>query len=94
MPIPEGSVVITPIQVYQKVEDTHHAVQQLIGKIDTFTGTQTDHEVRLRKLENDMPDNAESRLRKLEDRIAMYAGASAVLGVTAGWLANWAIYHH
>jgi hypothetical protein len=94
IPIPEGSVVITPIQVYQKVEDTHHAVQQLIGKIDGFVGTMGDHETRLRKLEEAMPDNAESRLRHLETRIAMYSGASGVLGAAAGYLASWVIYHH
>lgn len=94
MPIPEGSVVITPTEVYREVQATHQAVQQLLGKLDTFVGTQADHESRLRTLETAMPDNAETRLRHLEARIAMYSGASGVLGVAAGYLASWAIYHH
>lgn len=94
IPIPEGSVVITPIEVYREVQATHQAVQQMVGKLDTFVTTQLDHESRLRNLETAMPDNAEPRLRKLENRIAMYSGASAVLGTAAGYFANWAMYRH
>jgi predicted RNase H-like nuclease (RuvC/YqgF family) len=103
MSIPEGSVVITPIEVYREVQATHQAVQQLLGKLDTFVGTQSDHETRLRKVD-DLPRQVEElktdseehdkRIGHLETRMAMYAGASGVLGTAAGYLASWAIFGH
>lgn len=104
IPIPDGSVVITPTEVYKEVRDTHQAVQQMVGKVDTFISTQSDHEDRLRKVDG-LPDDFTElkktvnedhapRIGKLETRIAMYSGAAGVLGTAAGYLASWAIYHH
>jgi hypothetical protein len=93
-PIPEGSVIITPTQVYQEMQATHTAVQTVITKLDTFVGTQADHESRLRVVEAAIPDNLDKRLSKIEVRQAMYSAAAAVAGTGIGWAIEYALYHH
>lgn len=91
-PIPEGSVIITPTEVYKEVRDTHQAVQQLVGRVDTFLVTQTDHENRLRNVEAAIPENLDQRLSRIEVRQAMYTAASGFAGTALGWFASWAIF--
>ena len=105
---PSTAVVqLTLGQVYEKVQQTHDAVRTLTSHIEPLQTQVADHETRLRTVDG-LPDDFkelketvgknhdahETRLSKLENKIAMYAGASAVLGTAAGYLASWAIYHH
>lgn len=102
-PIPEGSVIITPTEVYREMQATHAAVQQVGTKVDLFVGTQLDHEARLRKvdglpedvadLKKTVVENHGPRLGKLEAKAAMYAGAAAVLGTAAGSLVTHLLSH-
>lgn len=70
-PIPEGSVVITPTEMYREVQATHSAVQDLAAKLDSVPGRVADHE---------------ARLRAVERAVWWAAGAAAVLGGAAGSL--------
>lgn len=49
--IPDGSVIITPNQVYDEVRATREAVGELTRKLDGIPGQVADHEKRLRALE-------------------------------------------
>ncbi|MEY9937278.1 hypothetical protein [Streptacidiphilus sp. MAP5-3] len=49
--IPDGSVVITPNEVYAEVRATREAVGELTRKLDQVPGRVDDHEHRLRALE-------------------------------------------
>lgn len=50
-PIPDGSVIITPTEVYVEVRATGDAVRELALKLDTIPAELVDHEARLRVLE-------------------------------------------
>lgn len=50
-PIPDGSVIITPTEVYREMLATHQTVQQMSGKLDTVLNSNGDHETRIRSLE-------------------------------------------
>jgi len=50
-PIPDGSVIITPTEVYVEVRATGDAVRELAHKLDTIPTELADHEVRIRGLE-------------------------------------------
>lgn len=49
--IPAGSVVITPVQMYDEMRKTHEAVERIEAKLDPVGATIADHENRLRVLE-------------------------------------------
>lgn len=55
MPIPDGSVVITPAQMYRQIGDLAEAVRDLKGAVDpALTDIRhdvTDHETRIRTIE-------------------------------------------
>jgi hypothetical protein len=50
-PIPDGSVIITPTEVYAEVRATGDAVRGLATKLDNIPAELADHEARLRILE-------------------------------------------
>lgn len=55
-PIPDGSVVITPTQMYAEVREIHEMVRAVSSKIDAMpvadhARTLDDHEARIRTLE-------------------------------------------
>jgi hypothetical protein len=50
-PIPDGSVIITPTEVYAEVRATREAVGSLARQLDKVPGQVDDHEKRLRTLE-------------------------------------------
>ncbi|MCF2531762.1 hypothetical protein [Yinghuangia soli] len=57
-PIPDGSVIITPTEVYRELRATHDAVRDVAAKLDGIaqdigdhTETIEDHETRIRALE-------------------------------------------
>lgn len=68
-PIPDGSVIITPTEMYAEMRATHTAVQQIASKLDGVPATLADHE---------------SRLRAVEKAVWRAAGAATVLGAAAG----------
>jgi hypothetical protein len=72
-PIPDGSVVITPTEVYAEVRATGDAVRQLAAKLDGVPQQLSDHEM---------------RLRALERLVWRAAGAGCVLGAGAGYAAS------
>lgn len=49
--IPDGSVVITPAEMYREIRATGDAVRDLAGKLDTVPAKLEDHETRLRTIE-------------------------------------------
>lgn len=92
-PIPDGSVIITPIEMYREQQATHQAVQQMSAKLDGVVDTYSrrldgldrgfsDHEDRLRQLQQQtgpMADH-ESRLTAVEKKVWAVAGVFATLG--------------
>ena len=60
--IPEGSVVITPTEMYREMLATHQAVRDVSGKLD---GALDAHSRRLDGLDKDVLDH-ENRLRHAE----------------------------
>lgn len=50
-PIPDGSVIITPTEVYAEVRATGDAVRELTTKLDNIPAELLDHEARIRVLE-------------------------------------------
>lgn len=60
--IPEGSVVITPIEMYREMQATHQAVRDVSGKLD---GALEAHTRRLDDHDKDFADH-EGRLRHVE----------------------------
>ncbi len=85
IPIPDGSVVITPTEVYREMQATHQAVQNVSTKLDTALDAT---ERRLTAL--DGPDGVvrdhEVRLRAVERKTWAAAGIASVLsaGVAVG----------
>jgi len=61
--IPEGSVVITPTEMYREMLATHQAVRDVSGKLD---GALDAHARRLDGIDKDVADH-EARLRPLSD---------------------------
>lgn len=74
--IPEGSVVITPTEMYREMLATHQAVRDVSMKLD---GALSDTARRLDGIDNDVADH-ETRIRGLERRIWMTVGAGTVVG--------------
>lgn len=60
--IPEGSVVITPIEMYREMQATHQAVRDVSGKLD---GALEAHTRRLDDHDKDLLDH-EKRVRHME----------------------------
>lgn len=90
--IPEGSVFITPSQMYAQQVETTAAVRRLEGKVDTLVtqlSTQaeeknrvhSDHEARLRRIEGMGLDDHESRLVAVEHRVWKAAGIVGALAI-------------
>lgn len=90
--IPEGSVFITPSQMYAQQVETTSAVRRLEGKMDTLVtqlgaqGTEkdrvhADHEARLRNIEGMGLGDHESRLASVEHKVWKVAGVIGVLAI-------------
>lgn len=54
-PVPDGSVIITPTEMFKELRETHDEVKALGPRIDsladTIRATADDHETRIRALE-------------------------------------------
>lgn len=66
--IPDGSVVITPTEMFKELRDTHDEVKALGPRLDALTAT----------VDNRISDH-ENRIRSLEKGRWYYAGGVAVL---------------
>lgn len=90
--IPEGSVFITPSQMYAQQVETTAAVRRLEGKVDTLVTSlaaqasekdrvHSDHEARLRAIEGMGLHDHEHRLADVEKKVWKVAGVIGVLAV-------------
>lgn len=69
VPIPAGSVIITPAQMYDEIKATRAEVQQLSTLLNPA----------ITKIQADVADH-EHRLRSLERKVVAASGGAAVLG--------------
>lgn len=74
--IPEGSIVITPAQVYDKVVQLTEQVTKLIAQDAAEVSDRTDLKVRVEKIE--------TRVRSLENKVWLASGFCAALGSGIG----------
>jgi hypothetical protein len=84
--IPEGSVVITPTEMYKDIIDTHRTVQAISTKLD---GALSDNARRMEGIEKDFEKgfaDHETRLRSVERRMWVAVGVSTALSGTAAAL--------
>lgn len=88
--IPEGSVVITPTEMYREMVDTHRAVQNISTKLD---GALSDNGRRLDGIDKDLVDH-ETRLRGLERRVWMAVGVSTAVSGGAAALISQLVTKH
>lgn len=72
--VPEGSVIITPAEIYAKVMMLTEAVQQMVAKEQAST------------VMADVSD-LKTRVRALEMKVWMVAGAAAAMGSGLGTFA-------
>lgn len=79
-PIPDGSVIITPNELFSELRATHDEVKAVSQQMASLTDTVG---TKIATLERSSEDH-EKRLRELEKRIYRWAGAAAVVGVLGG----------
>ena len=78
-PIPEGSIIITPTEVYNEVKSLTEAVRQMVANDVAEVESRRDLKARV-----DMLDN---RLTAVERKMLLFTGAAAALGAGVGtWL--------
>ena len=78
-PIPEGSIIITPTEVYNEVKSLTDAVRDLIASDKADLDQRTKLEMRVDKLD--------SRLTAVERKMLLFTGAAAAAGAGIGtWL--------
>lgn len=82
--IPEGSVIITPNDMFSELRATHDEVKSVSQQMASLTDTVGN---KIANLERSASDH-EKRLRDVEKRIYRYAGAAAVIGVVGGFAAE------
>lgn len=93
-PIPEGSIVITPQQVYDKVNLLTDAVTSLVAQDTADKRERLEDRARLDRVEAKMATKAdktaveklEARVTAIEKKLWTIAGAAAALG---GGLGSW-----
>ena len=77
--IPEGSIIITPTEVYNEVKSLTEAVRQMVANDVAEVESRRDLKARV-----DMLDN---RLTAVERKMLLFTGAAAALGAGVGtWL--------
>ena len=78
-PIPEGSIIITPTEVYNEVKSLTEAVRQLVA--------QDAAEVESRRELKARVDLLDTRLTAVERKMLLFTGAAAAAGAGIGtWL--------
>jgi len=92
VPIPEGSVFITPTQMYTQQVETTAAVRRLEGKVDTLVTqlsaqaeeknrVHSDHEARIRELERHGTRDHDQRITEVERKVWKAAGVIGALAI-------------
>ena len=77
--IPEGSIIITPAEVYNEVKSLTEVVRALVAQDAAETQRAKDRDARLDKLD--------SRLTAVERKLLLATGAAAAAGAGVGtWL--------
>lgn len=79
-PIPDGSVIITPNEMFRELRDTHDEVKALGPRIDALTQNVTQ---RVDEVERQVSRNA-GRLDALEKWRWTLMGAAGVVGAVGG----------
>lgn len=82
--IPEGSVVITPTEMYRELRDTHDEVKALSASMLDISDSLKNVVGDLRASDADH----EVRLRALEKLVWRTSGAAAILGAAVSYLIN------
>ena len=78
-PIPDGSIIITPTEVYNEVKSLTDAVRDLIASDKADVDQRTKLEQRVDKLD--------TRLTAVERKMLLFTGAAAAAGAGIGtWL--------
>lgn len=78
-PIPEGSIIITPAEVYNEVKSLTDAVRSLIASDAA--------DVLARNTLQEHVDKLDTRLSAVERKMLLFTGAAAALGAGVGtWL--------
>jgi hypothetical protein len=78
-PIPEGSIIITPTEVYNEVKSLTDAVRDLIAADKADIAERVKLEQRVDKLD--------TRLTAVERKMLLFTGAAAAAGAGVGtWL--------
>lgn len=75
-PIPDGSVIITPTEVYRELRATHDAVRDVGAKLDGIAEDIRDH--------SEVIDDHETRIRALESKVWLASGAVGLVAAAAG----------
>lgn len=77
--IPEGSIVITPTEVYNEVKSLTEAVRDLIASDKADEKARAELRVRV--------DQIDARLSTVEKKLLLFTGAAAAVGAGVGtWL--------
>lgn len=88
--IPEGSIVITPTEVYNEVKALTEVVRQMVAQDAAEVESRRELKARVESLktETDMRlDRFDTRLTAVERKMLLFTGAAAAAGAGVGtWL--------
>lgn len=90
-PIPEGSVVVTPTEMYREIRDMHDEVRRLASVVDPAIRELRDDVTEMKTQGEKAFKDHEDRIRSLERRMWQAVGAAVVLGPAAGFAANYLV---
>lgn len=77
--IPEGSIIITPTEVYNEVKSLTEAVRQMVAQDVAEVESRRDLKARV--------DQHDTRISAIERKMLLFTGAAAALGAGVGtWL--------
>jgi hypothetical protein len=82
--IPEGSVIITPNELFSELRATHDEVKSVSQQMASLTDQVGTKIAALDQMTHDH----ETRLRLLERKLYRWAGGAAVVGVLGGFVAE------
>lgn len=78
-PIPEGSIIITPTEVYNEVKSLTEAVRKMVAQDEAEIESRRELKLRV--------DGLDTRLSAVERKMLIFTGAAAALGAGVGtWL--------
>lgn len=90
IPVPDGSVIVTPAQMFAELREMHDEIRQLRNVVDPairdLNTDILDHEQRIRVIEAkpDVTDDVEQRIRSLEANRWKLAGGIAIVSTLVG----------